>query len=89
MLGESVAKRSKMLDQDQFTEYEREGAVNYSREDCSASQAVGPAAWSPANEQTGASDLRPEGNFFEFNMLRPRKPTRCGCHKPTSSSPGI
>ena len=61
MLGESLAKCSKPL------EYEPEGAVKYSSEDCS-----------PANEQTGASggsasDLRPEGDIFEFNMLRPRR----------------
>ena len=72
MLGESLAKRSNPLGQDHCTEYEPEGAVNYSREDSSASQAVGPAAWSPANEQTGASNLRPEGDIFEFNILRPR-----------------
>ena len=61
MLGESLEKRSKPL------EYEPEGAIKYSREDSS-----------PANEQTGASggsalDLRPEGDIFEFNMLRTRR----------------
>ena len=61
MLGESLVKRSKPL------EYEPEGAAKYSREDSI-----------PANEQTGASggsasDLRPEGDIFKFNMLRPRR----------------
>ena len=48
-----------------------EGAVKYSREDTVQDS-------SPAHEQTGASggaasDLRPEGDIFKFDMLRPRK----------------
>ena len=65
MLGESLEKHSKPL------EYEPEGAVKYSREDTVQDS-------SPAHEQTGASggsasDLRPEGDIFKFDMLRPRK----------------
>ena len=49
-LGESGAKCTKTLGQRPIYEYEPEGAVHYSREDSNASQAVGPEAWSPANE---------------------------------------